>query len=110
MTRRPPSSTRTDTLFPYTTSSDLACGCQSRDAGEDGRTDFTHQSSSYVDGGIQNLSRKTERRMTRRGRAGLLVAMRADRIIAAAQRVRTGRRAAKKIGSASCRERGCQYV
>src|SRR3546814_11839399 len=33
--------------------------------------------------------------MTRRGRAGLLVAMRADRIIAAAQRVRTGRRAAK---------------
>ncbi len=72
-----------------------ACGCKSRDTGEDGRTDFTHQSSSSVDDGSQNLSGETECRMTRRDRPGPCFAVRADRIIAAAQGVRTSWRATK---------------
>src|SRR3546814_14079687 len=112
MTRRPPRSTRTDTLFPYTTlfrshfrGNDKDMKCQSSPRPASGRervfrlTDPLPAALIFV----AHLPRLVEPRIGigrrcgygcgRGGRGGT------DRALAGGQ-----------IGSASCRERVCQYV
>src|SRR3546814_15041838 len=114
MIRRPPRSTRTDTLFPYTTLFLSDFGLL-RVAGDVDRR---------VEPGLARIGRNIERRVGRHfaGKAddpaiqlelapGEFV-IAADQVRAAGDRRIVGRAAdlEVEIGRASCRERVCQYV
>src|SRR3546814_19205791 len=111
MIRRPPRSTRTDTLFPYTTlfRSATASGdgvSIARQLGADKvidyrSSDFT-KSVSDADVVLDTIGGDTQHQSYNVLRVGgqlLAPAMPPDEALAKAQ-----------IGRASCRERGCQYV
>src|SRR3546814_12027460 len=114
MIRRPPRSTRTDTLFPYTT--------LFRSAHERPRASLDPTSSDLAGCRLGAWTLDTEL-----GRGGMAVVYRAERVdgmarqqaavkiltlgaLGATGRERFQREATIQNGRASCRERGCQYV
>src|SRR3546814_15330152 len=108
MIRRPPRSTRTDTLFPYTTLfrsgfrrafGDIAI-LRLRHAGERAAIEGCDGRSARA--GILPLNIAQTSRREQFGNVG-----RADRLVVAGPETDVARR--RKIGRASCRERGCQY-
>src|SRR3546814_12568014 len=106
MIRRPPRSTRTDTLFPYTTlfrSADRGCGAD-RDRGA-----LAHEIASLVEQlvDVLGVERLREARQRLRGRAGVIAILRAEFLI---DRARGVGHQLRELGRASCRERVCQSV
>src|SRR3546814_13383912 len=109
MIRRPPRSTRTDTLFPYTTlfrstcRPSTCCSTSARKAwSESGRVTWKgcpqhHENSDYPGARRQQAHQGQEHRRLLR---------QADDFLCA----RGGARLWAEIGRASCRERVCQYV
>src|SRR3546814_12054534 len=112
MIRRPPRSTRTDTLFPYTTlfrsaeavahqvkARVLRCGALqlAQQAGDAALADAA--------GAVLHLP---ERELAQRGEHGVLHVAAAQHARAVVERVPEDRVGA--IGRASCRDRVCQYV
>src|SRR3546814_15705279 len=108
MLRRPPRSTRTDTLFPYTTLCRSACQHQSLQA-EPGTLTHEHLMEYFVKSGNPEKQRVAciivgifDRRSP--SDAAEKIDKVSDGAIAAVMR------RGDKIGRASCRERECQYV
>src|SRR3546814_11148348 len=111
MIRRPPISTRTATLFPYTTLFRSEMGEQQRH-----RLVVAHM-ARRIDMAVADAVLERNAPLPAgwaRGRAG-------DRLAVAAERAGNGDRAVARqpvgpvdeidhIGRASCRDRGCQYV
>src|SRR3546814_11176101 len=108
MIRRPPRSTRTDTLFPYTTLSDLS-GISSHDhLGPCG-----HHSRRLRDGELESryrprLAGAESRNETAHADFHRLPARQPADVDRAAHDALVAEPAAQ-IGRASCRERVCQY-
>src|SRR3546814_13434171 len=103
MKRRPPRSTRTDTLFPYTT---LFRSIQGYIYGKPARCEEVEK--QLANGGKASpvgykVSRSPRARMLRSAR--IEVAGTAGEV-----RIRDISATGAKIGRASCRERVCQYV
>src|SRR3546814_13410525 len=94
MIRRPPRSTRTDTLFPYTTI------VRSQAVQGPGLADFVGNRSADAPGRRAHRAQLRARAEARRLRLG--ADHRGLEPGAVASRI--------EIGRASCRERGCQYV
>src|SRR3546814_15112390 len=97
MIRRPPRSTRTDTLFPYTTLFRSTAGHQHRNGGisydESARSDFKvggRRPMTSTSGGNYPVDEVAQ---------AWLIKMRGE-----------DAGALREIGRASCRERVCQYV
>src|SRR3546814_21113679 len=119
MIRRPPRSTRTDTLFPYTT---LFRSLEAAAAVED-LPEFVHDvdQRAPVDQFLETVQEVIDHRNTDFGvvddvrvveadDAGILQVDRIDRVVEhPAQRVACGP-LAHQIGRASCREGVCPYV
>src|SRR3546814_16207753 len=99
MIRRPPRSTRTDTLFPYRRSSDLLVRPAVDGADE--------QREVAVLDRVEHAALETQHRL----RVRIVVEQRDQEIAAKGQRarLRIGNEA-EQIGRASCRERVCKYV
>src|SRR3546814_18952622 len=118
MIRLPPRSTRTDTLFPYTTL--FRSRARRRHLREGGSEDALHHRLRAVGPGGHDPARTPRqprlagRRLAgRRPAGGPAVAdfPRRPRAIPPRLRyVRPPAAAGPEIGRASCRERGCQYV
>src|SRR3546814_14180106 len=118
MLRRPPRSTRTDTLFPYTTLFRSAEAVGERDDGADDRDRFDAALRGADDESPVDLDGRELRfaKIAERGIAGAeLIERQAD--AECDQLVETLRRAAAvaqdddfghQIGREPCRERGCQ--
>src|SRR3546814_14312244 len=103
MIRRPPRSTRTDTLFPYTT----LFRSLIRDTGM-----INMRKTILITGASSGLGRGMAREFAARGRDLALCARRTERLdelkaelLAAHPGIRI-----EEIGSATCMERVCQYV
>src|SRR3546814_14163276 len=115
MIRRPPRSTRTDTLFPYTT----LFRSLLRDPGLADPTAITNrqyylhermreldsQSSRWTDGRWQVLEAEFGDEIARAFRDGVVAYWRRH-----SPKLRSEGKAGHKIGRASCRERVSQYV
>src|SRR3546814_17118229 len=97
MIRRPPRSTRTDTLFPYTTLF----------RSQDDEISAT-SGGVYVRFVVAALT--TEQKLTRAQAKRLPRGAVMDQVIKQAATSRTKSQASDQIGRASCRERVCQYV
>src|SRR3546814_19791098 len=113
MIRRPPRSTRTDTLFPYTTLFRSRCRrlARIRAAGRDGlhrRRLRRRGATRGMAGGLRRAPSPRWRRADDR-RAGHGAGPGWRRAGSAAGLDDGGRDAAAEIGRASCRERVCQY-
>src|SRR3546814_14948555 len=120
MIRRPPRSTRTDTLFPYTTLFRSQRGAGTGIAGDGSDEDgaFTEGAARWRGRAGAHGGRRVRRRRRQPGHAGdLSMALPSSvRIVEVGPRDGLQNEkaiiptAAKKIGSAACRERVCQYV
>src|SRR3546814_19244910 len=110
MIRRPPRSTRTDTLFPYTTLfrslDDLAKAAIV--AGADAERVLTHVEHNLAVEGAESLSAEHLAALVKMETSGELTATQAKAVLA--EMVETGEAPAAKLGRASRRERGGQYV
>src|SRR3546814_21001856 len=110
MIRRPPRSTRTDTLFPYTT---LFRSAEGRAGGvDDGEKEEGRDREAQVVEGHRIAPVDAEQR--RRGDAGIAVEA-VEEVVVLTHEVEEGdgdrqRDHDGEIGRASCRERVCQYV
>src|SRR3546814_15429917 len=108
MIRRPPRSTRTDTLFPYTTlfRSDAAAGAGAAAdpgvflrAGLTASRDWGFGIRDWADPGLLSWSRLVSNPQSRIPNPGV-----------ENEKTHPRRRHRRKNGRAACRERVCQYV
>src|SRR3546814_12466293 len=105
MRRRPPRSTRTDTLFPYTTLFRSACRPASGEALLAHVEELLAPALLQLRAAVaQQLAQTLLKLVADRGESLLATAM------GAAQRPRNDVVDDTEIGRASCRERVCQYV
>src|SRR3546814_11761191 len=107
MIRRPPRSTRTDTLFPYTTLfRSLTSARHAIDTGEDAHRLMRVQSERVahaINAGHRNRYAGSDRRADEQAARGLR-----DELLRMRQCLTT--RVVRKSGRASSRERACQSV
>src|SRR3546814_17513788 len=106
MIRRPPRSTRTDTLFPYTTL--FRSGALTTSVSATGKLAPVNQVTvgSQLSGLVTQVMVDVNDRVAKGQALALIDPEQID------DQIRAGRAqlAASKIGRASCRERVCQYV
>src|SRR3546814_12132950 len=105
MIRRPPRSTLTDTLFPYTT----LFRSPAFVVGRRRRHDVDHL-VRIGEVAVAVLVRKAELHFSRRREHARKSGVIAQRVLVGAANAVGKARAAAQIGSTSCRERGCTYV
>src|SRR3546814_20959408 len=102
MIRRPPRSTRTDTLFPYTT---LFRSVRRENKPRIARSSLPCRERSSRISRRQQCAKRRNMVDNERGRLDLAAVF-----VFISRKGAKARRSRNKNGRASCRERGCQYV
>src|SRR3546814_12081880 len=114
MIRRPPRSTRTDTLFPYTTLFRSPLRRAASDASESLRSNFEAGGRAVADaessGAPDSAAASESSSVTATPPDWAKSLQRSQRVSHAVQTTAHAVRSGDEIGRASCRESVCQYV